>query len=141
MIEWYKKVVFENYADFTGRARRSEYWYFRLATAVIFFLFIILGVVLYAITSNGSLAVGLACGLLVLYSLATLIPSLSVSVRRMHDIGKSGWTIFVAMIPLVGPIWMLVLLFTEGDSGENYYGSDPKSEIEEINEIGNVELQ
>ncbi|OXA81845.1 Uncharacterized membrane protein YhaH, DUF805 family [Flavobacterium aquidurense] len=141
MIEWYKKAVFENYADFTGRARRSEYWYFRLATTVIFLLFIILGVVVYATTSNGPLAVGLACGLLVLYSLLTLIPSLSVSVRRMHDIGKSGWTILVSMIPLVGPIWILVLLFTEGDSGENYYGADPKSEVEEINEIGNVELQ
>ena len=96
---------------------------------------------LYSITSNGPLSVGLAGTLLVLYSLGTLVPSLSVAVRRMHDIGKSGWTIFVSMIPLVGPIWILVLLFTEGDSGENYYGTDPKNEIEEINEIGNVELQ
>ncbi|MBF4492590.1 DUF805 domain-containing protein [Flavobacterium sp. JLP] len=141
MIEWYKTALFENYANFTGRARRSEYWYFRLATAVIFFLFIILSVIIYAVTDNGPLAVGLGFGLLALYSLLTFIPSLSVTVRRMHDIGKSGWTFLVALIPLAGPIWLLILLLTEGDSGENYYGADPKSEIEEINEIGNVELQ
>ncbi|WP_029271095.1 DUF805 domain-containing protein [Flavobacterium sp. KJJ] len=141
MIEWYKTALFENYANFTGRARRSEYWYFRLATAVIFFLFIILSVIIYVVTDNGPLAVGLGFGLLALYSLLTFIPSLSVTVRRMHDIGKSGWTFLVALIPLAGPIWLLILLLTEGDSGENYYGADPKSEIEEINEIGNVELQ
>ena len=141
MIEWYKKVVFENYGNFKGRARRSEYWYYRLASTIIFLLFVVLGVVVYAATDNGPLALGLGYGLLMLYALGTMVPSLAVSVRRMHDIGKSGWTIFVAMIPLVGPIWILVLLFTEGDSGENYYGTDPKNEIEEINEIGNVELQ
>lgn len=141
MIEWYKKVVFENYANFNGRARRSEYWYYRLASTIIFLLFVVLGVVVYVATDNGPLVIGLAYGLLMLYGLGTMVPSLAVSVRRMHDIGKSGWTIFVAMIPLVGPIWILVLLFTEGDRGENYYGTDPKNEIEEINEIGNVELQ
>jgi len=141
MIEWYKKAVFENYANFRGRARRSEYWYFRLASTIIFLLFVVLGVVTYLTTDNGPLALGLAYGLFMLYALGTMVPSLAVSVRRMHDIGKSGWTILVAMIPLVGPIWILVLLFTEGDSGENYYGTDPKNEIEEINEIGNVELQ
>jgi uncharacterized membrane protein YhaH (DUF805 family) len=141
MIEWYKTALFDNYANFTGRARRSEYWYFRLATAVIFFLFIILSVLIYVVTDNGPLAVGLGFGLFGLYSLLTFIPSLSVTVRRMHDIGKSGWTFLVALIPLAGPIWLLILLLTEGDSGENYYGADPKNEIEEINEIGNVELQ
>lgn len=141
MIEWYKKVVFENYANFTGRARRSEYWYFRLTTAVIFLLFVILGVIVYAISDNGPLAIGIGYGLFILYALATLVPSLGVSIRRMHDIGKSGWTIFVGIIPFIGPIWVLVLLFTEGDRGANLYGPDPKNEIEEINEIGKVELQ
>lgn len=141
MIEWYKKALFENYANFSGRARRSEYWYFRLATAVIFMLLIFLFVILYVATQNGPLTLGLGIGVFALYSIATFIPSLSVTVRRMHDIGKSGWTFFVAFIPLAGPIWLLILLFTEGDSGENYYGPDPKNEIEEINEIGNVELQ
>jgi uncharacterized membrane protein YhaH (DUF805 family) len=140
MIEWYKTAVFENYADFSGRARRSEYWYFRLAAAVIFFFVIAVAAIIYAATENGPLAVGLGFGILTLYSLATIIPSLAVSVRRMHDIGKSGWTILVAFIPLAGPIWLLVLLFTEGDSGENYYGLDPKSEIEEVNEIGKTEF-
>lgn len=139
MFEWYKTALFENYANFSGRARRSEYWYFRLVTAIIFFLFIVSMIVLYVTTNSGPLAVGLGFGLLSLYSLLTLVPSLSVTVRRMHDIGKSGWTFLVAFIPLVGPIWLLVLLATEGDSGDNYYGRDPKSDNEEINEIGNVE--
>ena len=75
------------------------------------------------------------------YSLATLIPTLGVVVRRLHDVGKSGWFYFIGLIPVVGGIWLLVLMCTEGDHGENDYGPDPKNEIEEINEIGKVELQ
>lgn len=135
MIEWYKTAMFDNYANFSGRARRSEYWYFRLATALLFFVFIFLGGILTAIlgtTAGLSIAVGLFC----LYAIASIIPSLAVTVRRMHDIGKSGWTVLVSLIPLAGPIWILVLLITEGEHGENYYGPDPKSTIEEIDEIG-----
>lgn len=137
MIEWYKMAVFENYANFSGRARRSEYWYFRLAATISLFLFVGLGITIFAVSGDGALAFSIALGAFFLYSLAILIPSLSVTVRRMHDIGKSGWTVLVGMIPLAGPIWLLVLLLTEGDYGENYYGPDPKNVIEEINEIGN----
>ncbi|QLC67001.1 DUF805 domain-containing protein [Flavobacterium sp. LPB0248] len=135
MIEWYKIAMFENYSNFSGRARRSEYWYFRLATAVIFFVFIALAI-LVAIIGGGFLGFPVAIGLIALYSLVALIPSLAVTVRRMHDLGKSGWNVLISFIPLVGPIWFLVLLATEGEHGENYYGPDPKSTIEEIDEIG-----
>jgi uncharacterized membrane protein YhaH (DUF805 family) len=141
MIEWYKKVVFENYANFSGRARRSEYWFYRLASVFVFLLFLVLGAIIYALTENGPLAIGIGYGLLALYGLLTFLPSFAVAVRRMHDVGKSGWFLFIALVPLVGPIWLLVLFFTEGDSGENAYGSDPKNTIEEISEIGKVELQ
>ena len=127
--------MFENYSNFSGRARRSEYWYFRLATAVIFFVFIALAIIV-SIIGGGFLGFPVAIGLIALYSLIALIPSLAVTVRRMHDLGKSGWSVLISFIPLVGPIWFLVLLATEGEHGENYYGPDPKSTIEEIDEIG-----
>lgn len=127
--------MFQNYSNFSGRARRSEYWYFRLATAVIFFVFIALAIIV-SIIGGGFLGFPVAIGLIALYSLIALIPSLAVTVRRMHDLGKSGWNVLISFIPLVGHIWFLVLLATEGEHGENYYGPDPKSTIEEIDEIG-----
>lgn len=117
MFEWYKKVVFENYANFDGRARRSEYWWFFLMSLIISVVFNIIGG-LTKLPLIGSV-----------YSLAVFIPSLAVAVRRMHDIGKSGWYILI-------PIYNIVLLATEGQYGENEYGSDPKNDIDTINEIG-----
>lgn len=122
MIEWYKKVVFENYANFDGRARRKEYWMFFLANMIISFgLAFVLGLI--------SPTLGLAVNV---YSLAVLIPSIAVGIRRMHDVGKSGWFILI-------PIYNLILACTEGDKGANEYGRDPKNEFNEINEIGNIE--
>ena len=124
MIEWYKKVVFENYANFSGRARRKEYWMFALATTLI------------AIPLNYILPLAVSPKLALLgtfYGLAVLIPSIAVGVRRMHDIGKSGWYIII-------PIYNLILACTEGDQGTNEYGPDPKNDFEEINEIGTTEV-
>ncbi|SFC49747.1 DUF805 domain-containing protein [Flavobacterium phragmitis] len=135
MIEWYKIAMFQNYANFSGRARRSEYWYFRLVTSLLLFGFIILAVMI-SVIAGGMIGFPIAFGLIFLYLIASLIPSLAVTVRRMHDIGKSGWTILVALIPLAGPIWVLVLLITEGEYGDNYYGPDPKNINGEINDIG-----
>jgi uncharacterized membrane protein YhaH (DUF805 family) len=134
MIDWYKKVVFENYANFNGRARRSEYWYFVLANFIVAVLATILDSVLGL--NFDPLPYGY---LYLIYMLAVIIPSLAVAVRRLHDVGKSGWFYFIALIPLIGAIWLLVLFFTEGDQGENQYGPDPKTEGNEINEIGTNE--
>ncbi len=123
MIEWYKKVVLENYANFDGRARRSEYWYFVLANFLISIVLQIIDAVIGLPIFGG------------LYGLAVLIPSIAVAVRRLHDINKSGWWILIALIPLVGAIWLIVLLATNGDQGPNQYGEDPKN-FNEINEIG-----
>ncbi|WP_394775203.1 DUF805 domain-containing protein [Flavobacterium sp.] len=123
MIEWYKKVVFENYANFDGRARRKEFWMFSLASVIISFA---LGFVLGLISPT----LGLAANV---YGLAVLVPSIAVGVRRMHDVGKSGWFLII-------PIYSLILACTEGDKGANVYGPDPKNEFNEINEIGKVEL-
>lgn len=124
MIEWYKKVVLENYANFNGRARRSEYWYFFLAN---FIASLVLGIV------DSVIGIQILSGL---YSLAVLVPSIAVAVRRLHDINKSGWFLLVVFIPLIGAIWLIVLFCTEGDRGQNQYGSDPKNEYDELNKLG-----
>lgn len=131
MINWYKKVVFENYANFKGRARRSEYWYFLLMNLIILIVAAVLD------STLGLNFAPLPYGFVyVLVALATFIPGLAVAVRRLHDVGKSGWFYFIVLIPLIGAIWLLVLFFTEGNQGDNEYGPDPKGNGEEINEIG-----
>lgn len=141
MIEWYKKVVFENYANFKGRARRSEYWYFALANGLISMILLILGGSIGALFGDGFTGIAIGYILFIIYTLAVLLPSLGVIARRLHDVGKSGWFYLVAFIPLVGPFWILILFCTEGNQGPNQYGPDPKNEIAEINEIGRVELE
>lgn len=141
MIEWYKKVVFENYANFKGRARRSEYWYFALANGIISIILMIIGGTIGGAFGDGFTGIAVGYGLFIIYTLAILLPSLGVIARRLHDVGKSGWFYLVSFIPLVGPFWILILFCTEGNQGPNQYGPDPKNEIEEINEIGKVELQ
>lgn len=124
MLETYKKVVLENYANFNGRARRKEYWMFFLANVIIS---IVLGIVdgIAGLTFGPS-----KTGILgLIYNMAVLIPSIAVAVRRMHDVGKSGWFV-------LAPIYNLILACTEGEKGPNEYGADPKNQLEEINQIG-----
>ncbi len=122
-LEIYKSVLTGKYAEFTGRARRAELWWFALlnfaAYIVIFILAFILGSMSDALGSLGVI-------LYVVYALAVIVPSLAVAVRRLHDTNKSGWMLLVSLIPLVGPIILLVFYFTDGDPGENQYGSSPK---------------
>ena len=109
------------YADFSGRSRRREYWMFALINVGI----IVALTVLDAVT--GSLSESAGIGLLSgLYCLAALVPSIAVSVRRLHDTGKSAWWILIGLIPLVGGIIALVFMATPGNSGPNVYGPDPK---------------
>ena len=132
MIDYYKSVL-KNYANFDGRARRSEYWYYTLMNVIIVIaLEILLGVGAMA-SSVLAIIVGL---LLIVYAIGTLVPSISVMVRRLHDIGKSGWWYFIALIPLAGPIWLIVLLATDSQEGTNEYGVNPKTgEVDLINTI------
>ncbi|MHA3789618.1 DUF805 domain-containing protein [Flavobacterium hauense] len=159
MIDWYLKVVRDNYANFSGRARRSEYWWYTLCN-------ILIGLVLQVL----DYFIGFDIGILgSLYSLAVFIPGLAVMVRRFHDIGKSGWfvvwtglPIFIGavwlavvsvttisggssgalgfIVPLLlvfgGAIWLLVLVCTNGDTGVNEYGPDPKQPYDSLDEIG-----
>ena len=129
MIDWYKKVLIYNYANFSGRARRSEYWYYILMNIIIFIALMVLFGVSSSISNDLE---DIFIGLLVICFLAIIIPSLAVIVRRLHDIGKSGTYYFVRFIPIVGPIWLLILLCTEGEKGVNRYGKDPKRVFDEI---------
>lgn len=123
-MEWYLKVI-KNYATFSGRARRKEFWMFVLFNLIFSWglTFIDMGVGFYDEETGLSILNNI-------YSLFVLIPGLAVSVRRLHDINKSGWWILIAIVPLVGAIWLIVLYASEGDSGENEYGKDPKGSEE-----------
>ena len=119
-MSWYIKVL-KAYAVFSGRARRKEYWMFVLFNIIFAIVAIILDNIL------GTAMEGVGYGMIyVLYMLAVLIPSLAVAVRRLHDTGRSGWMILIALIPIVGGIWLLVLLVLEGNAGENKFGPSPK---------------
>ncbi|WBL26559.1 DUF805 domain-containing protein [Zunongwangia sp. HGR-M22] len=122
-MKWYLKA-FRQYSDFNGRARRKEYFMFGLFNALFTILCIALSSALSAWLETPAFI-----GIYVLYMLATLVPSIAVSVRRLHDIGKSGWMLLVNFIPLVGPIWMLILLITDSDPENNEYGANPKQEF------------
>ena len=119
-MNWYLKVL-KQYADFSRRARRKEYWMFVLFNMIFAIVAAILDNVL-GIAMEGT-GYGPLYGI---YALAVLIPGLAVAVRRLHDVGKSGWMILITLIPLIGAIWLLVLLVTDSNLGENQYGQNPK---------------
>ena len=119
-MNWYLKVL-KQYADFGGRARRSEYWYFTLFNIIFAILAMILDNVL------GIAIEGIGYGpIYILYGLAMFVPGLAVLVRRLHDVGKSGWMYFIALIPIIGAIWLLVLFATDSEAGSNKWGENPK---------------
>ncbi|KUG08039.1 DUF805 domain-containing protein [Solirubrum puertoriconensis] len=116
----------KNYATFSGRARRKEYWMFTLFNIIFAIAAMVLDNVL-GLAFDG-IGYGMIYGL---YSLGMLIPGLAVAVRRMHDVNKSGWFLLIGFVPLIGAIWLLVLMCSEGTRGDNQYGTDPKAENQE----------
>ena len=129
-MNWYLKCV-NQYADFRGRARRKEYWMFILwniviASALGAFMMVTMAFDEYADSTLSSIPLGISFFLYILYALFIFIPSLAVCVRRLHDIGKSGWWLLIDVIPVIGPIILLVWYCTEGQRCENEWGPDPK---------------
>lgn len=112
----YYLSAWEKFGVFSGRSRRAEYWYFCLFNLII-------GIILGIIGGQFGNGVNLLSSL---FSFATIIPGLAVSVRRLHDVGKSGWMLLITLIPLIGMIWLLVLLATDSNPGDNKYGPNPK---------------
>ncbi len=121
-MKWYKKVL-SQYTDFKGRARRKEYWMFVLFNVIFAVAAVILDNVL-GITFSPEMPYGF---IYLLYALAVLIPGIAVAVRRLHDMGKSGWWYLIALVPLIGGIWLIVLLATDSEAGDNQWGPNPKA--------------
>ena len=120
----YYLLAFKNYATFNGRSNRSEYWYFVLFN----FIFAILAMSLDSVF--GTAFDNNFYGFIYLaYLFITLLPGLSVSVRRLHDTNKSGWWTLILFIPFIGSLWLLIIMAGKGTDGENKYGPDPNGSI------------
>ena len=111
LITWWKVVVLERFAQFVGRAGRAEFWWFFLANLIVSVILSLLGQASTIFTVLGAI-----------YGLGVLIPSIAVSIRRLHDTGKSGWFLLLYLIPLVGFIILVVFFATAGNPGVNQYG-------------------
>ena len=118
---WYwMTLALRNYADFQGRARRKEYWMFTLLVTLATVLAVILG---GAESSVGGL-------LLLVIVLGGVIPGLAVTVRRLHDLGLSGWLVLVGLIPYIGSLVLFILMLLDGKRGTNQYGPNPKEPVD-----------
>jgi uncharacterized membrane protein YhaH (DUF805 family) len=134
LFEYYINAFKNNYVNFSGRARRKEFWGFTLFNTLMYFVLIFVGVLI----TDGDDASFAIFGI---YFLGSALPMLAVACRRLHDIGKSGTMYFVRFIPIAGPIWLLVMYVTEGESGPNRYGDDPKNGgYGEFDEIGRPDV-
>ena len=112
-MRWYIEVL-KKYAVFEGRARRTEYWMFTLVNIII--------TLVLAALSFGTLES--------IYGLLVFIPSLAVSVRRLHDTGRSGWWLLIGLIPLLGALVLIYFFILDSQPGDNQYGPNPKLEVE-----------
>jgi uncharacterized membrane protein YhaH (DUF805 family) len=133
--------VLKSYAIFSGRARRSEYWYFVLFNIIFAFVAIMLDKALGTsfTIQTAAVPINLFYGYVyIIYNLFILLPAIAVLVRRLHDVGKSGWFVLITLIPIVGSIWILVLLCTDSVPGKNQYGLNPKGigNYDEIDQVG-----
>ena len=115
-MHWYLEVL-RKYTQFTGRSRRSEYWYFVLFNLIVAVVLAIVDSALRKIVGFGMFGM--------LYSLAVLVPGIAVSIRRLHDTDRSGWWLLLALVPLVGLV-LIVFLAEDSNAGTNRYGQNPK---------------
>lgn len=117
----------KKYADFSGRARRSEYWLFTLFIILVEIAYFILVSAIGGGTSGNMNPIGMVLsGLYFLFVLGILIPSLAVSFRRLHDTDRSAWWLLIALLPFVGGLVLLVFTVLPGTNGPNKFGPDPK---------------
>ncbi|WP_042011087.1 DUF805 domain-containing protein [Aeromonas fluvialis] len=115
-MNWYISVL-KQYAVFSGRARRTEYWMFVLCNVVVMLL---LGMVDKLISGDKEFISGI-------YSLAVLLPSLAVAARRLHDTDRSGWWLLLGLIPIIGTLVLIYFMVCNGQQGPNRFGDDPKA--------------
>ncbi|MGU5652093.1 MULTISPECIES: DUF805 domain-containing protein [Aeromonas] len=115
-MNWYISVL-KQYAVFSGRARRTEYWMFVLCNVIVMLL---LGMVDKLIGGDKELISSI-------YSLAVLLPSLAVAARRLHDTDRSGWWLLLGLIPIIGTLVLIYFMVCNGQQGPNRFGDDPKA--------------
>lgn len=116
------RSVFSKYVVFSGRASRSEFWYFALFELIVY---MVLGCIGWIFSGHNGGVPTFVKILESLFGLLVFLPSLAVSVRRMHDIGKGGGWIFISLVPLIGQIWFIVLAATAGENYPNRFGQVP----------------
>ena len=116
MIDWFKKGL-RNYTNFSGRARRKEFWYFNLAQFILLIIASVLDSVIFS--SETSL-------FYFLVALGLFLPSLAVGIRRLHDTSRSGWWLFISLIPLIGTIILIVFLASDTKYETNQWGPPAK---------------
>ena len=121
-MSWFV-LAWQRATDFSGRSRRKEYWYFNLFNGIVC-LFLILFAVPFSAQEKPSM---LPLGLLFAYALVIMVPGLAVTIRRLHDIGKSGWWYFIAFVPFVGGLILFVFTLLYSEPFANQWGLDPKA--------------
>ncbi|MCB0649383.1 MAG: DUF805 domain-containing protein [Saprospiraceae bacterium] len=124
-FDYFKMCVTKKYSDFTGRARRSEYWNFVLIS--ILPVIIIYGLFAVSLALGSTTLSYIFMALYIICALALLVPSLAALVRRLHDTGRSGWWYFIGFVPIVGAIALLVFLVQDSQPGTNQWGPNPKA--------------
>ncbi len=131
-MHWYVAVL-ARYADFTGRARRTEYWMFTLFSVLVSIALAAVDALLFGTGSFSTLGGGVSASftsvgiLSTVYAVAVLLPTLGVTARRLHDTDRSGWWILLSLVPIIGGIVLLVFLALEGTRGPNSHGPDPRA--------------
>ena len=129
-MEWYLKVMRDNYANFNGRARRKEYWMYTLILTVLLIALMAIMFSALSLSDETKIETGPSGYLTVLlffvFLVAHFIPSLALTVRRLHDTGKSGWWYLIVFVPYLGNFVIFIFTLIDGDEGENKYGPNPK---------------
>jgi uncharacterized membrane protein YhaH (DUF805 family) len=120
MFDWYYKVIL-NYTNFNGRARRQEYWYFTLVNVLVNLVMGIIDRVIGSVMQMDNFGF-----FGVIYALFIMIPSIAVTVRRLHDSGRVGWWALIAFVPVIGILVLLYFLIQDSEEGSNQYGVSPK---------------
>jgi len=129
-MSWFWNAITKKYAAFSGRARRREFWFYHLFYFLIFFVIVLVVAmitgVLQGLAGQTTYDDQLGEALSGIWLLAFLIPSLAVAVRRLHDIGLSGWWMLIAFVPLLGNLTLTVMFLLDSQIGDNKYGPNPK---------------
>jgi uncharacterized membrane protein YhaH (DUF805 family) len=141
LFDWWKKAIIANYANFTGRARRKEYWMTTLANFIIIlpiYILFIFSSLQMSETGEPSILFWITYAIFMLFALALMIPSIALVVRRLHDVGKSGWFYLLGIIPFVNFYVLYLVWIADSQNGENKWGPNPKGigNQNNLNQIG-----